>query len=119
MTDPEDAADIERSDELLRTIAAVLNIRAVFPQVDVSSGPDVGRAVIAARSRLSAIGTWSTPSPRGPGSWSPSRPWDSDLEDQRRAPVPLDLEGAFTGAGDLSRAYTGRYLTRSLDLLHA
>ena len=33
MTDAEHAADIGSSDELLRTIVAVLNIRAVFPQV--------------------------------------------------------------------------------------
>jgi hypothetical protein len=41
-----------------------------------------------------------------------------DLESQRLARVPLDLDAAFTSANDLSRAYTARYLTRSLDLLH-
>ena len=43
---------------------------------------------------------------------------DGDLESQRLARVPLDLDGAFTSASDLSRTYTARYLTRSLDLLH-
>jgi predicted nucleic acid-binding protein len=43
---------------------------------------------------------------------------DGDLESQRLAWVPLDLDGVFTGASDFSRAYTARHLTRSLDLLH-
>lgn len=43
---------------------------------------------------------------------------DGDLESQRLARVPLDLDGAFMSASDLSRTYTARYLTRSLDLLH-
>jgi predicted nucleic acid-binding protein len=43
---------------------------------------------------------------------------DGDLESQRLARVLLDLDGAFTSASDLSRSYTARYLTRSLDLLH-
>ena len=43
---------------------------------------------------------------------------DGDIESQRLARVPLDLDGAFTSASDLSRSYTARYLTRSLDLLH-
>ena len=43
---------------------------------------------------------------------------DADLESQRLARVPLDLEGVFTSASDLSRSYTARYLTRSLDLFH-
>jgi predicted nucleic acid-binding protein len=41
-----------------------------------------------------------------------------DLDSQRLAPVSLDLERVFTGARDLSRAHTNRFLTRSLDLLH-
>jgi predicted nucleic acid-binding protein len=43
---------------------------------------------------------------------------EGDLESQRLARVPLDLDGAFTRASDLSRSNTARYLTRSLDLLH-
>ena len=43
---------------------------------------------------------------------------DGDLDSQRLARVPLDLDGVFTRASDLSRTYTSRYLTRSLDLLH-
>ena len=43
---------------------------------------------------------------------------DGDLESQRLARVPLDLDSVFTNARDLSRAHTNRYLTRSLDLLH-
>lgn len=43
---------------------------------------------------------------------------DGDLESQRLARVPLDLDSVFTNASDLSRAHTNRYLTRSLDLLH-
>jgi len=43
---------------------------------------------------------------------------DDDLDSQRLARVPLDLDGVFTRASDLSRTYTSRYLTRSLDLLH-
>ena len=41
-----------------------------------------------------------------------------DLESQRLARMPLDLERVFTSASDLSRTYTTRFLTRSLDLLH-
>jgi predicted nucleic acid-binding protein len=41
-----------------------------------------------------------------------------DVESQRLARVPLDLDGVFTSARDLSRKCTSRYLTRSLDLLH-
>jgi len=41
-----------------------------------------------------------------------------DLESQRLARVSLDLDGIFTSASDLSRTYTTRFLTRSLDLLH-
>lgn len=43
---------------------------------------------------------------------------DGDLDSQRLARVPLDLDGVFTRASDLSRTYTSRHLTRSLDLLH-
>jgi predicted nucleic acid-binding protein len=50
--------------------------------------------------------------------WAIQTQLDSDLESQRLARVPLDLDGAFTSASNLSRTYTGRYLTRSLDLLH-
>jgi len=41
-----------------------------------------------------------------------------DLESHRLPRVFLDLESVWTGAGDLSRTYTSRFLTRSLDLLH-
>jgi predicted nucleic acid-binding protein len=43
---------------------------------------------------------------------------DGDLESQRLARLPLDLDTVFTNASDLARAHTNRYLTRSLDLLH-
>ncbi len=43
---------------------------------------------------------------------------DGDLDSQRLVRVPLDLDEVFTSASDLSRTYTARYLTRSLDLLH-
>jgi predicted nucleic acid-binding protein len=41
-----------------------------------------------------------------------------DVESRRLDRVSLDLERAFTGAHDLSRTYTAKCLTRSLDLLH-
>lgn len=41
-----------------------------------------------------------------------------DLEGRRLVRVPLDLERVFMDAADLSRLYTARFLTRSLDLLH-
>ena len=41
-----------------------------------------------------------------------------DLESQRLARVSLDLDRVFTSAIDLSRTYTAKVLTRSLDLLH-
>ena len=41
-----------------------------------------------------------------------------DLESQRLARVSLDLDRVFTSASDLSRTYTTKLLTRSLDLLH-
>ncbi len=41
-----------------------------------------------------------------------------DLESQRLARRSLDLDSVCTGAADLSRLYTSRFLTRSLDLLH-
>ena len=34
------------------------------------------------------------------------------------ARVPLDLDSVFTRAAELSRTYTSRHLTRSVDLLH-
>ena len=43
---------------------------------------------------------------------------EGDLDSQRLARVPLDLDVVFTKASDLSRTYTSRHLTRSLDLLH-
>ena len=43
---------------------------------------------------------------------------DGDLESQRLARVSLDLDRVFTSASDLSRTYTAKVLTRSLDLLH-
>jgi predicted nucleic acid-binding protein len=41
-----------------------------------------------------------------------------DLESQRLARVSLDLDRVFASASDLSRTYTTKVLTRSLDLLH-
>jgi predicted nucleic acid-binding protein len=41
-----------------------------------------------------------------------------DLDSQRLARVPLDLDLVFTSASELSRTCTARFLTRSLDLLH-
>ncbi len=41
-----------------------------------------------------------------------------DVEGQRLARVTVDLEAVFTDANDLSRTYTARVLSRSLDLLH-
>jgi hypothetical protein len=41
-----------------------------------------------------------------------------DLDSQRLARVPLDLDRVFTTAIDLSRTYTTRALARSLDVLH-
>jgi predicted nucleic acid-binding protein len=43
---------------------------------------------------------------------------DEDLDSQRLARVSLDLDGVFTSASDLSRTYTAKVLTQSLDLLH-
>ena len=43
---------------------------------------------------------------------------DGDLDSQRLARVFVDLDRVFTSASDLSRTYTARVLTRSLDLLH-
>ena len=43
---------------------------------------------------------------------------DGDLDSQRLARVSLDLDSVFTSASDLSRMYTAKVLTRSLDLLH-
>jgi predicted nucleic acid-binding protein len=41
-----------------------------------------------------------------------------DLTSHRLVRVALDLDQVFTNASELSRAYTARMLTRSLDLLH-
>jgi predicted nucleic acid-binding protein len=41
-----------------------------------------------------------------------------DIEALRLAPVGLDLDRVFANASELSRVYTARFLTRSLDLLH-
>lgn len=41
-----------------------------------------------------------------------------DLDSHRLARVPLDLDLVFTRVSDLSRAFTAKSLTRSLDLLH-
>jgi predicted nucleic acid-binding protein len=41
-----------------------------------------------------------------------------DMENQRLLPVSLDLDQVFSDAADLSREYTAKLLTRSLDLLH-
>jgi len=41
-----------------------------------------------------------------------------DLASQRLVHLTLDLEQVFAGASELSRVYTAKALTRSLDLLH-
>ena len=41
-----------------------------------------------------------------------------DIESQRLARVSMDLEHVFRDAGELSRAHSAKFLTRSLDLLH-
>jgi predicted nucleic acid-binding protein len=41
-----------------------------------------------------------------------------DLESQRLGRVSLDLDHVFSSASDLSRTYSARFVTRSLDLLH-
>lgn len=41
-----------------------------------------------------------------------------DLESQRLLPLALDLERTFEDARELSRKYSARFLSRSLDLLH-
>jgi predicted nucleic acid-binding protein len=41
-----------------------------------------------------------------------------DLNEQRLAPIALDLERVFAEAGELSRLHAARFLARSLDLLH-
>ena len=41
-----------------------------------------------------------------------------DIDNQRLVRAPLDLEQVFTNACELSRTYTAKSLTRSLDLLH-
>ena len=41
-----------------------------------------------------------------------------DLDSRRLARVSLDLDRVFASAGDLSRKYSTKFLTRSLDLLH-
>jgi predicted nucleic acid-binding protein len=46
------------------------------------------------------------------------RQLQDDVESQRLTPMALDLERVFADANELSRRYTGRFLARSLDLLH-
>ena len=41
-----------------------------------------------------------------------------DLDSQRLLPLSLDLDQVFAAASELSRQYTAKFLTRSLDLLH-
>lgn len=41
-----------------------------------------------------------------------------DLESRRLLQLSLDLEQVFAHAGEFSRNYSARFLTRSLDLLH-
>jgi predicted nucleic acid-binding protein len=41
-----------------------------------------------------------------------------DLANRRLVRLTLDLDQVFTNASELSRAYTAKTLTRSLDLLH-
>ena len=41
-----------------------------------------------------------------------------DIESQRLSRVSIDLELVFANAGELSRAYGAKFLTRTLDLLH-
>lgn len=41
-----------------------------------------------------------------------------DLDSQRLTRLSLNLDRLFLDASELSRAYTSRFLTRSLDLLH-
>ncbi len=41
-----------------------------------------------------------------------------DIESQRLARVSMDLERVFRDAGEFSRAYSAKFLTRTLDLLH-
>jgi predicted nucleic acid-binding protein len=46
------------------------------------------------------------------------RQLDEDVECQRLTPTALDLEHVLADASDLSRRFTARFPTRSLDLLH-
>src|SRR2546427_6304846 len=41
-----------------------------------------------------------------------------DIEALRLAPAGLDLDRVFTNANELSRVYTAKFLTPSLDVLH-
>jgi predicted nucleic acid-binding protein len=41
-----------------------------------------------------------------------------DLDAERLMPYALDLEQLFADAGELSRKYSSRFFSRSLDLLH-
>ena len=41
-----------------------------------------------------------------------------DLQSQRLMPLALDLERVFADAAELSRRYSAKFLSRSLDLLH-
>jgi len=42
----------------------------------------------------------------------------TDIKDQRLLPVSVELEQVFSDASELSRLYTAKHLSRSLDLLH-
>jgi predicted nucleic acid-binding protein len=46
------------------------------------------------------------------------RQLDDDIQSQRLTPTALDLERVLADASDVSRRFTARFLTRSLDLLH-
>jgi len=41
-----------------------------------------------------------------------------DIDSQRLAQVSIDLDRVFRDAGELSRAHSAKFLTRTLDLLH-
>ena len=55
-------------------------------------------------------------------SWTSCRALQDQLQDDltnhRLVRLTLDLDQVFTNASELSRAYTAKTLTRSLDLLH-
>ena len=43
---------------------------------------------------------------------------DDDIENQRLVRLSVDLDRVFADADELSRLYTAKFLSRSLDLLH-